>query len=82
MSNAASDYNVPLLYLGTSVALISALLALAALAPGGVSSNGVFFTFALVLYCIAMFGSSYVEEEHNFWYWITGGWFVYLFVNE
>jgi hypothetical protein len=28
-----------------------------------------------------MFASSYVEEEHNFWYWIASGWFFALFLK-
>jgi ethanolaminephosphotransferase len=29
-----------------------------------------------------MFASSYVEEEHNFWYWATSGWLSMLFINS
>ncbi|KAI5804032.1 alkaline-phosphatase-like protein [Peziza echinospora] len=41
---------------------------------------------ALVLitltYCIMMFASSYVEEEQNFWYWITSAWVFGLFIKN
>jgi ethanolaminephosphotransferase len=29
-----------------------------------------------------MFATSYVEEEHNFWYWATSGWFLVLFITN
>jgi len=29
-------------------------------------------------YGVMMFASSYVEEEHHFWYWTCSSWVVYL----
>lgn len=81
MSSAASNYDVPRLFLGTGLASLICVLAFSTLFPlRSVSSAGLFYFLTLALYTVLMFASSYVEEEHNFWYWITSGWFFYLFV--
>ncbi|KAF2999396.1 major facilitator super transporter protein [Curvularia kusanoi] len=81
MSSAASNYDVPRLVLGAALALLICMLSfftLPSLRP--FSSTGVYYFFTLALYAVLMFASSYVEEEHNFWYWMTSGWFFYLFI--
>lgn len=81
MSSAASNYDVPRLFIGTALAsliCVSSFFALPSLRP--FSSTGVYYFSTLVLYTVLMFASSYVEEEHNFWYWATSGWFCYLFI--
>lgn len=83
MSSTASNYDVSRLMLGTSLALVIcglSYLALPSLRP--VSSAGLYYTLTLALYSILMFASSYVEEEHNFWYWATSAWFFYLFITS
>ncbi|KAF2263833.1 GPI ethanolamine phosphate transferas-like protein 2 [Lojkania enalia] len=84
MSSTASNYNVSRLVLGTSLAFLSFAFTLASLYRRlrDVSASGIFYTLTLVLYCILMFASSYVEEEHNFWYWATSLWFFYLFISD
>ena len=83
MSSTASNYDVSRLILGTILACISVALSfftlpsLAAVTPAGIA-----LTLILVFYSILMFASSYVEEEHNFWYWATSGWFFYLFISQ
>lgn len=82
MSTTASNYDVPKLVIGTALAFISFAGALFSLNNmKTISSQGIFFTFSLLLYGISMFASSYVEEEHNFWYLMTSTWFLYLMVN-
>ena len=79
MSSAASNYDVPRLFIGTGFASLICILsffALPSLRP--LSSAGLFFFLTLTLYAVLMFASSYVEEEHNFWYWITSGWFFLI----
>jgi ethanolaminephosphotransferase len=83
MSSTASNYDVQRLFIGTSLACLICVLsyfALPALRP--MSPAGLYYTLTLALYAALMFASSYVEEEHNFWYWITSAWFIYLFIDS
>lgn len=83
MSSTASNYDVPRLILGTGLAMLSVILTfftLPDLRP--VSPPGIVYFLILVLYSVLTFASSYVEEEHNFWYWATSAWFFYLFVSS
>ncbi|KAF3038115.1 major facilitator super transporter protein [Didymella heteroderae] len=83
MSSAASNYDVSRLFLGTGLAILICMLSfftISSLRP--VSSAGLYYSLTLALYAVLMFASSYVEEEHNFWYWITSGWFFYLYLGS
>ena len=83
MSSAASNYDVPRLFLGTGLAILICILSfltVPSLRP--ISSAGLYYSLTLILYAVLMFASSYVEEEHNFWYWITSGWFFYLYLGS
>ena len=83
MSGTASNYDVPRLFIGTALAFLVCCLSyftLPKLRP--ISSAGIYYTLTLGLYAVLMFASSYVEEEHNFWYWATSGWFLVLFVSS
>jgi ethanolaminephosphotransferase len=83
MSSAASNYDVPRLFLGTGLAILVCILGfftVPSLRP--LSPAGLYYSLTLTLYAILMFASSYVEEEHNFWYWITSGWFFYLYLSS
>ena len=84
MSSTASNYDVPRLALGTILAITSFCLALITLYPGLKSISAPGFSFALTvnLYGVLMFASSYVEEEHHFWYWSTSAWSFYLFISS
>ncbi|KAF1839033.1 GPI ethanolamine phosphate transferase 2 [Decorospora gaudefroyi] len=83
MSSTASNYNVPRLFLGTALALLIcsfSYFTLPSCRP--ITPAGIYYSLVLVLYAVLMFASSYVEEEHNFWYWATSGWFLCLFVTN
>lgn len=83
MSSAASNYDVPRLLLGTGLAVFICILCFfttPSFRP--VTSAGLCYSTTLILYIVLMFASSYVEEEHNFWYWITSGWFFYLYLSS
>ncbi|KAF1998894.1 GPI ethanolamine phosphate transferas-like protein 2 [Amniculicola lignicola CBS 123094] len=82
MSTTASNYNVSRLFLGTSLAFLSLALSFRNLAIHTISLPGLFFALTLLLYGILMFASSYVEEEHHFWYWATSAWFFTLFISS
>ena len=81
MSSAASNYDLPRLLIGSTLAGIAVILSLVAsfrtlsTTPG---ASAMFFIFTVVGYGIMMFASSYVEEEQQFWYWISSGWIIYL----
>lgn len=83
MSGAASDYNVPHLFIGTALSFLVCILAFSALPSfKSINATGIFTILSTLLYTILMFASSYVEEEHNFWYWITSAWFALLFLQN
>ena len=83
MSSTASNYDVPRLILGTGLACLSIILTFFTLPSfRSVTPQGIAYTLILILYSVLMFASSYVEEEHNFWYWATSAWFFYLFVSS
>jgi ethanolaminephosphotransferase len=82
MSGAASNYDVPRLFLGTGLAFLICCLGFFALPKfGSLSPGGVYYALTLALYAVLMFASSYVEEEHNFWYWATSGWLFVVFID-
>lgn len=82
MTNAVSKYDLGRLYAGIGITVVAA----AALVPCIVSvtrKNWVFVSacFITFLYGIMMFASSFVEEEHNFWYWIASSCCGWLFLR-
>jgi ethanolaminephosphotransferase len=83
MSGAASNYDVPRLFAGSVLAFFICALSfftLPKLRP--VSPAGIYCAMTIVLYSVLMLASSYVEEEHNFWYWATSGWFFVIFIDS
>lgn len=62
----------------------ASFLALAKLAPLTGESKLADWSFPLmtVAYSVMMFASSFVEEEHHFWYWAASAWFTVLFLKE
>ena len=84
MSNTASNYDIGRLDLGVLLAAIATLagLATAFTALLDTRSTGLWISFVSVLYCVMMFASSYVEEEHHFWYWASSGWLGWLFFRQ
>ncbi|OJD22247.1 hypothetical protein ACJ73_06410 [Blastomyces percursus] len=78
MSSAASNYKMERLYIGIFLATLAFVLSSIALF-GVMESARTFGLFITISYGIMMFGSSYVEEEQQFWYWILSGWTFYLY---
>lgn len=85
MSGAASSYKLSMLYSGTLLSafacLVSAVVAYYTLSTSRVSSMG-FLVITSILHGAMMFASSFVEEEQQFWYWITSAWAVYIHLKS
>lgn len=84
MRNLASEYDLWKLHLGTAVALlatITILIPCGTLSMKATLADLWVASISLMQGCM-MFASSYVEEEHQFWYWVTSGWFVWLFFER
>jgi ethanolaminephosphotransferase len=76
MSSTASNYDMTKLYAGQAIGMLSITLSVLSVAP--VLGKSWVFTGIILLYSVMMFASSYVEEEHNFWYWAASGWIAVL----
>ena len=83
MQNTASNYHVPSLYAGCLVASISATISLlvANRQMRLHHSSALPLMVTLFSYGSVMFASSYVEEEQQFWYWITSAWITILHIK-
>ncbi|EED12545.1 transferase (Gpi7), putative [Talaromyces stipitatus ATCC 10500] len=85
MSGAASSYKLSMLYSGTLMAafacLVSGVIAYCTLSTSQTSST-VFLFVTSMLHGSMMFASSFVEEEQQFWYWISTAWAVYIHLKS
>lgn len=84
MSSMASNYDMSRLALGQGLAVAAVVASLAVLGLQGFQQAGSpkpLFMLA-ASYGPMMFASSYVEEEHHFWYWTCTLWLAYLGIRE
>ena len=80
MSSTASNYDVSRLVMGAALTCLSFLaVSLYIFQEAKLFTIDTFVFFIIVAgYGAMMFASSYVEEEQQFWYWISAGWVVYI----
>ena len=67
--------------------IVAALATTAALLVSGkvildARSTGLWITLVGIAYGAMMFASSYVEEEQQFWYWVTSSWLGWLLLKS
>ncbi|KAL6243376.1 major facilitator superfamily transporter protein [Rhinocladiella similis] len=84
LSGTASNYDLAMMQVGIAITTLALVLCLPSLIPGLLQSgvDGIILGFTMLIYTITMFASSYVEEEHQFWYWIMSAWLVVLFCKD
>ncbi|KAH6603437.1 hypothetical protein Trco_008212 [Trichoderma cornu-damae] len=84
VSSMASNYDLSRLLLGQGLSVAAVIASVAGLGLQGFWQTGSPLPLFLlaVSYGPMMFASSYVEEEHHFWYWTSTAWLAYLGARE
>lgn len=84
LSGAASNYGLGSMQMGIALSAVALLLCVPSFTRGALQAgfDGIFLIFIMLMYAITMFASSYVEEEHQFWYWTLGGWLLLLHFKD
>lgn len=84
LSGTASNYDLARMQIGIILSALALALCLPSFAQGILRAgvDGFILAGTMLTYAITMFASSYVEEEHQFWYWALGGWLVILYWKD
>ncbi|OAP61313.1 hypothetical protein AYL99_03514 [Fonsecaea erecta] len=79
LSGTASNYDLTSMQVGIGLSTLALALCIPSFIQGalGAGVDGVILVVIMLAYAVTMFASSYVEEEHQFWYWTLAG---YLFI--
>ena len=83
LSSAASNYDTTRLLVGIALSALAA--GLSSISVHYMAHFNLFsvaaFDLIKIPYGITMFASSYVEEEHQFWYWAFSGYLSFLYAK-
>ena len=84
LSGTASNYDHVSLQIGIGLSAVGLVLCLPGFVKGVLQagSDGGILVVIVLSYAITMFASSYVEEEHQFWYWALAGYLLVLYCKN
>ncbi|OCT50539.1 GPI ethanolamine phosphate transferase 2 [Cladophialophora carrionii] len=84
LSGTASNYDLVNMQIGIGLSTVAFTLCLPHFLKGVVQAgfDGAFLVLVMLSYAVTMFASSYVEEEHQFWYWTLAGYLVILYCKD
>ncbi|KAI9287339.1 hypothetical protein BC943DRAFT_319562 [Umbelopsis sp. AD052] len=97
LARTASLYDLPYMYLGMFLSFVSTVFHFRLLASTksdesdakqstllgeNITMHHAYVGISLVMYCVSLFASSFIEEEHLFWfYFIQTSWLIMMFEN-
>ena len=81
LSGTASNYDLASMQIGIALSALAFFLCLPYFTSGILQAgfDGLVLGFIMLSHSITMFATSYVEEEHQFWYWSLAGYLAILF---
>jgi len=76
LRGTASNYDLSAMQLGIALSALALALCLPSFLRHVMAAglDGIALVGVMLMYAVTMFATSYVEEEHEFWYWVLGGW--------
>ncbi|KIW97390.1 uncharacterized protein Z519_02782 [Cladophialophora bantiana CBS 173.52] len=84
LSGTASNYDLTSMQAGIGLSVLALALCMPSFVHGILLAgvDGVILLLIMIAYAVTMFASSYVEEEHQFWYWTLAGYMVILHCKD
>ena len=82
LSGAATEYNTGRLLIGllSATMLVLSALATARFRPDISRSTVLWISIIMLSQALSMFSSSFIEEEHHVWHWLSTGWMAWLYM--